>query len=168
MNNKYREIDWWIEQIEAKCKEEQKKSEKYRKSDHIFKILCIFSCIVLVFGIAIGLLTDLQTVNLIKRIGESIETFLLFIAGILAGFTIDEYRNRATILENSSLLRPSIFKKMICDIGTKLNWNSSSKFQNCFKYIQDGASQMSKSGDEGLSALKEVIKNVIDEICQSK
>lgn len=113
MNKEYCRTEWWVEQIEVKCKARQKESEKYRKSDHRFKILLLFSFVVLAFGIAIGMVADLQTANIIKSIGESLETLLMFIAGILAGFTIDEYRNRASILENSSLLRPSIFKELI-------------------------------------------------------
>ena len=157
-------MEWWVKQIEVKCEIRQKESEKYRKSDRRFKILLLSSFVVLAFGITTGVLTDLQTANLIKSIGESVETLLMFIAGILAGFTIDEYRNRSKILENASLLRPLIFKELIKELEQK-DLLQSSQAINCISHIQNGASQMSKSGEEGLSALKDVINNVIKEIC---
>lgn len=164
MNKEYCRREWWVKQIEVKCEARQKESEKYRKSDRRFKILLFFSFLVLAFGIAIGMLADLQTANIIKSIEESLETLLMFITGILAGFTIDEYRNRASILENSSLLRPSIFEELIKGMGQRGDLQAS-QVQKCFSYIQNGAAQMSKGGDEGLSALKDVINNVIKEIC---
>jgi len=164
MNKEYCRMEWWVKQIEVKCEVRQKESEKYRKSDCRFKILLLSSFVVLAFGISIGMLADLQTANIIKSIGESLETLLMFIAGILAGFTIDEYRNRATILENSSLLRPSIFEELIKEMG-KRGKLQASQVQKCLLHIQNGAAQMSKSGDEGFSALKDVINNVIKEIC---
>jgi len=163
MNKEYCKAEWWVRQVEAKCETKQRESEKYRKSDHRFKILLLFSFIVLAFGIAIGIFTDLQTANFIKSIGESLKTLLMFIAGILAGFTIDEYRNRSTILENASLLRPLIFEEIIKEMEQK-GILQPSQIQKCILHIQNGAAQMSKSGDEGLSALKDVVNNVIKEI----
>jgi hypothetical protein len=165
MNKEYCQTDWWVKQIEGECEKRKKKSEKYRKSNRRFKMLLLFSFIVLAFGIAIGMFADLQTTTITKSIGESLETLLMFIAGILAGFTIDEYRNRATILENASLLRPIVFKEMIKNMERKGKLQAP-KVQKCLFHIQNGAAQMSKSGDEGLSVLKDVINNVIKEICK--
>lgn len=127
-------------------------------------MLLLFSFIVLALGIIVGIFADLQTANIIKSVEESLKTLLMFIAGILAGFTIDEYRNRAIILENASLLRPQVFREIIEEMerGGKLQ---ASKAQRCLSHILNGKAQMSKSGDEGLSALKDVINNVIKEMC---
>ena len=164
MNKEYCKEEWWLRQIKTKCETKQKESENYIKSNNRFKILLLFSFIVLTFGIVVGIITDLQTTNFAKSIGESIKTLLMFIAGILAGFTIDEYRNKSIILENASLLRPLIFEEIIKEIGQK-GIIQTSQIQKCISHIQNGASQMSKSGGEGFAALKEVVNNVIKEIC---
>ena len=164
MYNEYCDPQWWVNQIETRCKNTQKASERYVKSDRRFKKLLFLSFIFVAFGIVTGIFADLYMVNLIKSMGESLETLLMFIAGILAGFTIDEYRNRSMILENACRLRPLIFKKMINEMVQK-GILQQSKVQICLSHIQNGAAQMSQSGDEGLSALKDVINNVIKEIC---
>ncbi|MBW9221516.1 hypothetical protein KKP97_00440 [Methanothermococcus sp. SCGC AD-155-C09] len=178
MKDKYCKVEWWINQIEDKCKTIQKESEEYKKSNREFMkwslisfftfvlgiIIGLCDLFVFVLGIDIGLRTDLNAVNIIKSIGESCETTLLFIATILAGFAINEYRNRSNILKNASSLRPEIFEEMIQEMGKK-GILQQSQVDKCISYIQNGESQMRKSGNEGLSYLKDVINNVINKIC---
>lgn len=87
----------------------------------------------------------------------------MFIASLLAGFTIDEWRNRAAILENATLLRPSVFHSLIDEVAKDRRLEPS-KIENCYKLVRNGEGQMSKGGDDGLSALKAVIQNVIEKI----
>jgi len=165
MNKEYCNSQWWLTQIETRCKNEQKRCERYTNSDVRSRELLIISFIVVFLGIIVGLLADLQASSLIKSIGKGFETLLMFIAGIIVGFTIDEYRNKSTILEESSLLRPRKFEEIVKEIqrGGKIN---QSQADRCISYIENGASQMSKSGEAGLSALKNVIDNVIREMCR--
>jgi len=150
--NKYCEVEWWINQIENKCETIQKESEEYKRSDLEFKIFLIISFFIFVLGI-IG-----------YHIYELYGSVLLLITSILVSFTYKKYKNRSNILENASLLRPKIFKKMIQEMGNK-GILRPSQVKKCIRYINEGAAQMSKSGKEGLTALKDIVMKVIREIC---
>ena len=164
MKNKYCKVEWWINQIENKCKIVQKESEEYKKSDHEFKKWFCISIFVFVLGVVIEFCANLQSENFIKAICKSCKTTLLFIASILAGFAIYEYRNRSKILENASSRRAEIFEEIIQELENK-GILEPSQVNKCIRHITNGATQMGKSGKEGLSALKDVVEKVIKEIC---
>lgn len=184
MSKDYKNQKWWLNEVESRCKQAQKGIERFKKSDIRFKKLLLFSFIVVGVGIFIGFLfqdtsttvltgkiTDNNTVVILKetsygiapRIIRSFETLIMFVTGIIVGFTIDEYRNRTTIIEESCFLRPQKLEGMVEELR-KGNTIDSPQASKCLSQIQNGAAQMSKSGNEGFIALKDVVNNILNEI----
>jgi hypothetical protein len=163
MNNLYSDPQWWLNEIEHRCRNQKKSSEEYRRANRRLTALFASSLIASVSGVGAGICADFQTHTVVRSIAESVETLAMFIASLLAGFTIDEWRNRAAILENATLLRPSVFHSLIDEVAKDRRLEPS-KIENCYKLVRNGEGQMSKGGDDGLSALKAVIQNVIEKI----
>lgn len=184
MSKDYKNQKGWLNEVESGCKQAQKGTERFKKSDVRFKKLLLFSFIVVGIGIFIGFLfqdtsttmltgkiTDNNTVVILKetsygiapRIIRSVETLIMFVAGIIVGFTIDESRNRTTIIEESCSLRSQKLEEMVEELR-KGNTIDSSQASKCLSQIQNGAPQMNKSGNDGFIALKEVVNNILNEI----
>ena len=181
--NKYNQ-EWWTREVKSKCIDEQRKTNKFIKSNVRFRSLFVLSFVVMAVGISIGFLfkstdtsiltgkmADNNAVIILKdtyyglsaNVIRSVETLIMFIVGIIVGFSIDEHRNRSTIIEEACLLRPHKLEEIVKELDNKGEINHSQAL-SCIYHIQNGAAQMSKSGDEALTALKDVVSNILKEI----
>jgi hypothetical protein len=179
MNDDYDDVNWWLAEVNKRCINSLKKSTKIKKSNKKFTILLIVSLFFIIFYIFleflfpetsvskyVGTITENNTIIYNElttvdsnRIFQSIGNLFLFVAGIVFGFTIDEYRNKRIILEESCLLRSQALKNIIIELnGEKIIENDQA--ERCKKIIENGASQIDQYGDIGINALNDVIENI--------
>ncbi|MHA1269296.1 MAG: hypothetical protein ACTSPY_05860 [Candidatus Helarchaeota archaeon] len=165
MNEKYCTKDWWIKEINILCKKKIKKEPRYKKSYKLFIILLFIAIIVVSSGVFIGISCDLILKNeIISSILDKINRLIIYIGGLITGFAINKYRNITKILNEYSHYRVNISEKIIKNLFEKKIINGV-QFDNCKKYISNGASHISSPTQDGIRALNDIIENIIKEIC---
>jgi len=155
----------FIKKIESKCKNVVKNSEQYKESNKKFLLLLAVSIIILILGLIIGAISDLILQEIYKSLGKSFNTLFMFMAGITAGFTIEEYKNNNNILKNACTLRPEILFDILNDCEKKGEISPPQK-DRCIVHVKNGFAQMQIQGS-GDSALRDVVENIQKEVCNA-